>query len=350
MRCPPMAERARLRSELRSARLLFGSELAAGELKVDALRAPAVRSAVRSRRIPPRLWRLAQQVERRRGHLDYERAVVDPLVEARAALLGERARGAPRFLVRVDEFPHYLAWDEPRRYGSEAYRRFHEIMADAGVPYLAAVPPRVSRAPLDPAGREWRPFDDSERALLAELISDEGVAFALHGRDHRTRFRSPRRRSELCGLDEAATAELLDGALAELAELGVSTEVFVPPFNRFDAGQYEALAQRFAIVCGGPESIGLLGFHRSPLWLGEAVYLPSYFPLYGSAEEVRPAARRLIERGAGLWIPIALHWGWEADGGFSQLEALVELIAPHAARWEDFLAAVRASWVIDEQR
>jgi hypothetical protein len=338
-----MADGVRARDELRSARLLLGPELAAGELDAGAPRMRAVRRAVRSRPIPPRPWRIAQQLARRAGRLDYERAVVDPLDAARRAALGERAAHPPRFLVRVDEFPHYLAWDDPARYGSEAYRRFHAIMSAAGVPYLVAVPPRVSRSPLDPSGREWRPFDEGERALLAELIADERVAFALHGRDHRTRFHSPRRRSELCGLGSSATEALLDEALAELTRLGVVADVFVPPFNRFDARQYGELARRFAVVCGGPESIGLLGFHRSPVWLGEAVYLPSYFPLYGPAAAVRPAAQRLIERGAGLWIPIALHWGWEAREGWSELERLAELIAPHAARWEDFVMAVRTS-------
>ncbi len=338
-----MAESARHRDELRSARLLFGEELAVRTVDGEALAARAVRSAVCSAKVPPRPWRIAQQLRRRRGELDYERAVVDPLDGARRAVLGEQAARPPRFLVRVDEFPHYLAWDDPERYGTAAYRRFHEVMAGAGVPYLVATPARLSRAPLDPTGREWRPFDETERAQLAELLGDPDVAFALHGRDHRTRFVSPRQRSELCGLDGAATQTLLDDGMAELAREGIVPKVFVPPFNRFDAGQYDELARRFAVVCGGPESIGLLGFHRSPLWRGDAVYLPSYFPLYGPARDVEPAARRLIERGAGLWAPIALHWGWEADTGFTELERLAELIAPHAARWEDFLAAVQSS-------
>lgn len=303
-----------------------------------------MRAAVRSRQAPQRPLRLAQQVLRKLGRLDYESAVVAPLLAARRATLGaETARRAPRFLVRVDEFPHYLAWDDPDHYGTEGYRRFHAIMTAAGVPYLVAVPPRVSHAPLDPAERRWRELDGGERTLLAELVAADGVAFALHGRDHRTRFASPRRHSELCGLGPVATAELLDGALAELAGLGVPTEVFVPPFNRFDAEQYDALAERFAVVCGGPESIGLLGFQRSPVWRGDAVYLPSYLPLYGHAHEVLPAARRLIEQESGLWLPIALHWGWEADDGWAELERLAALIAPYAAPWEDFLAAVRRS-------
>ena len=328
--------------ELRNLRLLFGAELAAGSLQEGQLQARTMRRTVRTRPIPPRPRRVAQQVQRRLGRLDFERAVVDPLDGARCAVLGAAARSPPRFLVRIDEFPHYLAWDDERSYGTERYRRFHAIMAAAEVPYMVAVLPRVSRAPLDPRGHEWRPLEDQERTQLAEL-SCAGVTFGLHGLDHRTRFASPRRHSELCGLTPEATEALLHDAFAEIAPLGISPEIFVPPYNRFDAWQYPLLARRFTVVCGGPESIGLFGFQRTPLWRGESVYMPSYFPLYGHAWEVLPAARRLIERRVGLWAPIVLHWGWEADSDWVELERLVEVIAPYAARWEDFLAAVRAS-------
>jgi hypothetical protein len=340
-----VSERART-DELRSARLLLGPDAPAsapgGEPGVELLRTRAVRSAVRSRPLPSAPVRFLQRVQRKRGKLDYERAVVDPLDAARRAVLGAGAQAPPRFLIRVDEFPHYLAWDDPTGYGTERYRRFHALMADAGVPYLIAVLPRVSHDALNPEESRWRGLSDDERALLAELPADR-VTFGLHGLDHRTRFASPRRHSELCGLDHAATEALLEEGLAELAPLGIAPEVFVAPYNRFDATQYDVLARRFAVVCGGPESVGLLGFQRTPVWRGEAVYLPSYYPLYGHAREVLPAAQRLIERRAGLWAPIVLHWGWEADEGWQALERLLEAIAPYAADWEDFLAAVRAS-------
>jgi Uncharacterized protein conserved in bacteria (DUF2334) len=331
-----MSERAR-RDELRSARLLLGADAPPA-----ALRVPAVRTALRSRPTPPAPLRLLPRVQRKRGRLDYEPAVARPLQAARAAALGAAAPAPPRFLIRVDEFPHYMAWDDPARYGTEGYRRFHATLAGAAAPYLVAVLPRVSHASLDPREDRWRPLQDDERALLGELPA-EGVSFGLHGLDHRTRHASPRRHSELCGLGAEATATLLDEGLAELAALGIAPEVFVPPYNRFDAAQYDLLARRFAVVCGGPESVGLLGFQRTPVWRGEAVYLPSYFPLYGHAREVLPAARRLIEQRVGLWAPIVLHWGWEADEDWEALERLVELVAPYCAHWEDFLAAVRAS-------
>jgi len=331
--------------EIRSARLLLGfqepGEVAEVELR-RSLRSRAVRSAVRSRRPPSAPHRFLQRVQRKLGGLEYEHAVAEPLQAARHAALGDRADATPRFLVRVDEFPHYLAWDQPARYGTERFRRFHELMVGAGVPYLIAVPPRVSHAPLDPHADRWRGPDEAERELLAALPS-QGVSFALHGLDHRTRFSSPRRHSELSGLDPRATEALIDTALEELGALGISTDVFVAPYNRFDGAQYDVLAARFAVVCGGPESVGLIGFQRTPLWRGEAVYLPSYHPLYGHAHEVQPAAQRLIERRMGLWAPIALHWGWEADEDWTALERLLAVIAPYTAHWDEFLAAVRAS-------
>jgi hypothetical protein len=246
---------------------------------------------------------------------------------------------APRILVRVDEFPHYQAWDAPDRFGAARFERFHEIMAGAGAPYLVAVLPRVSRLPLAPAGGDSRPLDDDEIAVLGRL-AEEDVCFALHGRDHRTRWASPRRHSELCGLDRVQTDALIDGALAELERYGIRPDVFVPPFNRFDARQFAWLAARFSVVCGGPESIGLMGLQRTPQWRGDTVYMPSYEPYYGRAAELLTALPRAIERARGQWIPVVLHWGWEAEAGWADLERLADLIAPHAVAWQDFLAAV----------
>jgi len=323
------------RDQARSAALLLGRE-------ADADRVRAVAGAVRSRRVPPPPARFAQRVAAKLGRLDYERAVSDPLTRARRRALGDGASASPRFLIRVDEFPHYLAWDEPERYGTEAFLRFHEVMAGAGVPYLIAALPRLSRAPLDPAQDVWRPLDESESQLLARLGSDR-VSFGLHGLDHRTRFASPRRHSEFCGLSVAEAAERLEAGTSALAPLGVEPRVFVPPYNRFDAAQYDVLASRFDVVCGGPESIALLGFHRTPLWRGEAVYLPAYAPLYGTAAAVEPAARRLIDSGAGLWVPIVLHWGWEAPDDYAALGRLLQTVAAHTADWGDFLAAASAA-------
>jgi peptidoglycan/xylan/chitin deacetylase (PgdA/CDA1 family) len=339
----PAATAASDLDAVRGARLLFDAEIAAETVREDQVLVPPVLDAVRPRFAPAAPLRFAQDVMRKLGRLDHERAVEEPLVAARQAVLGERAAAPPRFLVRVDEFPHYRAWDEPERFGSAGFERFHEILQAAGVPYLVAALPRVSRAPLDPAGRESRPLTDEEAGVLRRVAGSAGVAIALHGRDHRTRFASPRRHSELCGLDAQATASLLDDALAELDRHGVYPDVFVAPYNRFDAAQWPLLAARFATVGGGPESIRRIGFQRTPVWRGEAVYLPAYAHFYGHARDVLPAAERAIERRTGLWTPLVLHWGWEADAGWRELEALCARIAPFAADWTELRAAVERS-------
>jgi hypothetical protein len=277
----------------------------------------------------------------KRGGLSYEDAWLAPLHAARRAALGEAADGSPKLLVRVDEFPYAVGYDDPK-FGYDASVRFHAVMAEAGVPYLLAVVPQWTHAPLDPRAEGGRPLDDRDRELI-ERMDGEGVVFAQHGATHRTRFTSPRRRSELGGLDAAALGSLLDSGRSRLEEIGISTRVLVPPFNRFDADQWDVLASRYDVVTGGPESVLKLGFHGGPQWRGDAVYLPCYEPLYEKAQVVLEAVERLLARRAGTWIPVVLHLGWEVDDDFVALRRLARRIAPYAAPWKEFLHAVDAS-------
>jgi predicted deacetylase len=322
--------------ELKSARLLFAPELADGRIEEAQLAHTDVDRAVRSRPVPAHWRRALERLLIRRGLVSYERDCVERFAEARRAVLGEDAAGPPRVLVRVDEFPHARAFDEPERYGRANFERFHSILHNAGVPYLLAVTPFLSHDYLDPEARGGRGIDESELALLRRL-ADEGVSFALHGWDHRTRYASPRRRSELGGLPVPELVERLERARSELSDGGIDTPVLVPPFNRFDAKQYPALAERFAVVCGGPETVPLLGYHRTPLWRQGAVYLPAYAPFYERASAVRPALERLAATRPGVWLPVVLHWGWEADDGWEPLERLAELLAPLAVGWDEFI-------------
>lgn len=323
----------------RSAALLaWPSRSGGGDPAVSPeLLAPFANSA-----LPSLPRRFAQALAAKRGRLSWDSSIVEPLLAARRAAFGEAAAGPPRPLVRVDELPHARAFDPDGRFGTDAFRRFHAVFAEAGVPYLLAVTPRVSREYLDPEVAEWRDLDDAEADLMRELAADD-VVFALHGLDHRTRASSPRRRSEFCGLSREAAAERVDTARSRIEEVGLRTPVFVAPFNRFDPGQYELLAERFDVVCGGPESIRLLGFPPTPVWRGEAVYLPSYPPLYARSAEVEAGLRRLQEAGAALWAPITLHWGWELEDEFAGLRRLCSLLAGQTAGWDEFLAAVTES-------
>lgn len=331
----------------RSRRLLFAPELTDGSIRpADLARAP-VREAVRSRRIPAAPSRAYQRSLMGRGRLSYESETVRRAMAARRTVLGERASGPPRLLVRLDAFPHPLAFDDPRRYGTERFRAVHALLAEAGLRYLLPVTPRVSRRPLDPRDRGHRRLDDAELELLTELRRD-GVTFAAHGLDHRTRRGRPRRRSELSGRSKAALGERLDLAAAELAEAAIRPDILVPPFDRFDFGQWETLAARYAVIGGGPHSVGRLGYHDTPLFRGAAVWAPAYPPLHGAAAEALAGVRRLVEQGAALWVPVALDWGRESDAGLADLGRLAREAARWSMDWEDFLTAVRASRGADD--
>jgi peptidoglycan/xylan/chitin deacetylase (PgdA/CDA1 family) len=324
--------------ERRSAALLLDATGAAPVLPGQDL--PVVRRAVRSRNVPGTALRYMQRLSMKHGGLGYERDSLEPMIRARRAALGDAAAGPPRVVVRVDEFPRAGGFDNAATVAEMA--RLHEIMCRAGVPYLMAVTPRVARNSLSPRDTASRPLRGDEVEMLSRLTED-GVTLAQHGLDHRTRYAEPRRHSELCGLGTARLADLLDEGLAILGELGIRPPVFVPPFNRFDAEQYPVLAARFAVVCGGPETVPLMGFHPTPLWRGDAVYLPAYAPFYGRAAGVGAGVRRLVEREPGTWAPLTLHLPWEARDGWSDLERLAEQMAPYVASWDDFLAAVDAS-------
>jgi len=301
----------------------------------------AVRKVLEPRPVPPAPLRTAQRIAMKLGRLEWERAWLERLMGARRSVLGEAASGPPRFLVRVDEFPYYTSFDRPQ--DIDMSRRFHDVMAGAGLPHLMSVLPQLTHAPLSVGSSGGRALGDEEIALLEQMRGD-GVTFAQHGNTHRTRFESPRRRSELCGLTSSQTEALLEEGRRRLLAAGVGdTRVFVPPFNRFDAAQYPLLAERFDIICGGPESVALMGFQGGPLWRDGAVYLPCYAPLYADARTVLPAAERLIDMAPGTWVPIVLHTSWEQGDDFRSLARLAARIAPYAASWEQLLGEVRRS-------
>lgn len=276
------------------------------------------------------------------GWRTHDSIAVAPVVALRRSLLGERAAGAPRVLIRVDEFPHARAHDEPGRFGTTSYARFHEVLAGAGVPYLVAVLPRVARDYLNPHGDDGEPLGDDERAMLARLMGDR-VTFGLHGHTHRSRDPRPRHRSALHGLTGPELDAALDRAEAELEPLGIRPQVFVPPFNAFDRGQYPVLARRYAVVCGGPESGPVMGLRAGPRWIDGSVYMPSYAPLYGRAAGVTAAVLELAAQSAAVWAPVTLHPGWELEDDLVSLTAAVSKLAPYVRPWDEFLEAVRAS-------
>lgn len=328
---------------LRSARLHFYDELADGVISVAELESrPNLLRVFASRPVPNAGLRAGQRLAMKARRLDFESGFLAKVMRARREVLGGfRAAAAPKFLIRVDEFPDAAAFDHSER-GLAASKVFHETLAAAGVPYLMAIVPQYTHRPLDPSASGGRPLDSEDKAFIEQMRS-AGVTFAQHGTTHRTRYATPARRSELVGLEAEPLERLISDGLDRLAAIDVHPRVFVPPFNRFSADQLPILARHFTVVGGGPESVRLLGFRGGPLWWGQSVFLPSYTPLYGSAYELLSAVDRIVALAPGTWIPIVLHSAWEVGDQFAALRRLAHKCVPYAASWESFLAACDAT-------
>lgn len=322
-----------------TARLLLAREL---QTSASSMSQPSAAAATARLLLARRRWwpRAVDRLRLRAGLASHLTAVRS-LTRARRDSLSTVVAGTPRLLVRVDEFPFAGAYDEPDRY-CDGFRTFDAIMAEAGVPYLLAVTPRVARDYLTPGGAAERALTDAEAEILARLPRDR-VAFGLHGFDHRTRTHDPRRRSEFAGLGDVALGARLDEAHALLGPLGIDPQVVVPPYNHFDAAQYAELARRYDVVCGGPETVRELGLQAGPVVVAGAALLPSYPPVYGDAEQLRAGVWQLCAAGVDLWVPLVIHWEWELAGGFANLRRLLEDAGPLVEPWDTFLAELRWS-------
>ncbi len=314
-----MAQASLTADERRSAHLLFAEELADGTVTPGELARPEVERAVRSLQVPSGILRRWQVRRVRQGRLDMEESA-GPMLAAREAVLGQRAAGSPRLLVRLDAFP-------APRVGVDVAKAATGALRAAGIPFLLTVVPRVPAAG-EPHGR--RRHDLAESGLLEDLRRDPGVAFGLCGLDGRA----------LDALDPADLEAALDEADAVLARYGTPPDVLVPPGGRVHLRRYRALAERYTVVSGSPGSVETMGFHRTPLWRADAVWMPAHPPLAGPPAGVASAVRAYTQRQAALWLPVVLELAELTPAGLRDVAAaLTGLARP----WDEFLAAARAA-------
>lgn len=327
----------------RTVRLHLDRELQKGLINDALATSEDVLQALPSSALPSTAARAIQRIAFKLGSRSSSAAMLGTGTAVRRVALGTADDAPPRILVRVDEFPCATRLEARKgRYGPVPAGRFHELMLAYGIPYLMGIVPRLVDQPLDPRGTDLGGFLDGEREFV-ERLRDDGVALAQHGTTHRSRYDSPRRRSEYCGLSPEQLAESLDQGRALLDELAIAADILIPPFNRFDADQWPVLASRYRVVAGGPESIRLVGLVSSPIWVGEAVYVPSYRPLYGDAATILAAMDKVIAEAPGCWITIALHMSWEIANGLQALGRLLERVASLVVPWSHFLEAVERS-------
>lgn len=240
---------------------------------------------------------------------------------ARSALGVTRDDDRCRFVLRVDDFPSPFA--PPDRFA-----RFHEVAREHGIPYLLAVTPFLDR------GEPGR-LSDEELGIL-QRCAGEGAEVALHGFSHRSRY--GRRRTELVGMPAGDLREELARADAYLSEQDLRPIGFVAPYNSYDAKTIPVLAERFPIICGGPESIAALGLRAGPSFLRQSLYVPSYRGAYDLTAGQIDRFDRLIGEARGLTLPLTLHWANEVRDELRGFRALCRRLAGATLRWSDLVA------------
>jgi peptidoglycan/xylan/chitin deacetylase (PgdA/CDA1 family) len=247
---------------------------------------------------------------------------------ARSALSITTSDEPCKFLLRVDDFPSFFA-------DSDSFLRFHEIAAANGLPYLLAVTPF-----LDRKGAETRLSDREVEILQACTL--EGAELALHGFTHRRRFKNYS--SELVSMPPSVLREEIRRAEAYLLENDLGTIGFVAPFNSYDAFTVSVLAERFPLLCGGPESVRSLGYRAGPSFLMQSVYVPSYQGAYDIIDKRGlKAFDELASRADGATVPITLHWANQSGKNFAVFRDLCSRLKNRTESWSNFLS--RAQWV-----
>lgn len=241
--------------------------------------------------------------------------------------LGVRSRPKPcRFLLRVDDFPSPFA-------GIEEFPRFHRIAAEHGVPYLLAVTPFFGTT--GQRGQLSSPAID-----MLHVCAAEGAELALHGFSHRSRYRNYA--SELLSLPAAALRAELQRADDYLSANHLETVGFVAPYNAYDPLTYGVLADRFALICGGPESVVSLGYRTGPSFLMQSLYVPTYRGAYDVDANRLARFDRLIGEADSLTIPVTMHWANEVRDGFRGFRALCERLRGRTGTWSGLVSGAAA--------
>ena len=252
------------------------------------------------------------------------RVQADVVAAASDALGVERRRGS-KVLLRVDDFPSAVA-------KSDDLLRFHEAAMEEGVQYLLAVTPFLD----DGSGQ--RRLSTAERRIL-DRVTGDGVELALHGFTHRSRYSNFG--SEILHVPGPTLERALAEADQYLAGFGFSTSAFVAPYNTYDPFTVSILAKRFAVLCGGPESVHSFGYRAGPSSFMGSTYVPSYRGAYELTDRGLPHLERLLATSGGGTLPITMHWANHVDSEFRTFRAIARRIKGSVIRWSAVAHAMK---------
>jgi hypothetical protein len=229
---------------------------------------------------------------------------------------GKRVK-KPVCVIRVDDFPR---WDLQ----FSDYEKFHNILRNNKIPYLLGVTPHAALHPLEVDCTEFLNLEKDEIEFL-KAAKQQSVTIAFHGYNHKTNGEA---RSEFDSIDQRAIEQKIENGLRYLKEnIGVTTDIMIPPFNHFGRWTIPILGKYFRIICGGPETLPILGLAQSPSLLEDnIVYIPSYRPLYGRTAYINRFLKKFIKKQKYAFLPITIHWAWEENEGYKDLQEFCSLI------------------------
>lgn len=209
---------------------------------------------------------------------------------------------APRsqILVRVDDL--FMDVGDESAVVVEALRR-------AGVPFCGAV--------------RGADLCSSRAGSLVALLGDCGGEVALHGFTH-AGTHGPYQ-SEILQMRSYELEHEIDKALNSAGQYDCNPKIFIPPFNALTAESLAVLETRFCVICGGPESVRFVGGYVLPVVTRQgARFVPSLFPFYGRAAEMRTLCPAALPP-----VPICMTFHVQNECR-DKAAALYELLAPLA--------------------
>lgn len=259
----------------------------------------------------------------------YHDEVLSRILEIRSSVkrkLQVESKGEPTFLVRVDDFPR---WDK----SSEEFLRFHRILSENEIPYVLGVTPYPSKDPLNPKSKNYCEIGKADLDIIKQFSSPL-FEVAMHGFSHQTT--NAFRPTEIAGVEKAELEKKIRKGLEKLRSENLRIDVFIPPFNTFDFSSFEVLEKYFKVICGGPNSVLYVGVRISPSYINRTLYVPSYYPAYGTAAEIMAFVEKVKKIKDYAVVPLTLHWAWEAKNGFRHVEKLCQALQGHTVSWRSF--------------
>ena len=234
--------------------------------------------------------------------------------------LNKIEEGETKYLLRVDDFPR---WD----INSDEFVKFDSLMKEYQIPYILGVTPFLSFYE-----DEYKEMDDNSIRILKE----RNINCALHGFNHHNYNRSSRKKYELVDYDDRLLESLIRKSIKFFKKNDLNIpSVFIPPFNAMTYNNYSIISKYFKIITGGATTLSTMSEIRPIMgvYILNSLYLPTYYPYYGTSCGILKAVKRNIFRNRKVIVPITIHWDRELSDNYGNFIQLLKTIKHNIYDW-----------------